>query len=127
MDAHSSQEEPPASNQPLINEGKWTTAEHEIFLVGTSLSNAGLKHHGCDWDAIAEQLRTRTPSQVRSHAQKYFNKQANDQDKIGFNKQLIIGGEREPTVTRSKLERPKIEATHIKDPQEKQKEEEKEK
>jgi SHAQKYF class myb-like DNA-binding protein len=115
-----------ASNEPIINEGKWTSAEHEIFLAGNSLRHAGLKARGCDWNAIAEQVRTRTAAQVRSHAQKYFNKQANDQEKIGFNREMIIGGETESTITRSKIERPKIEATPLtKNTQEKQKEQEK--
>jgi hypothetical protein len=36
-------------------------------------------------------VKTRDASQVRSHAQKYFNKKHNDEEKIGKNKTAIIG------------------------------------
>lgn len=47
--------------------GRWTTNEHEIFL-------AGLKEHGKGWKKIAEMIVTRNVVQVRTHAQKYFQK-----------------------------------------------------
>lgn len=49
-------------------------------------------------------VKTRNASQVRSHAQKYFNKKQNDEEKIGRNKSLIIGDENERTKTRSRAE-----------------------
>lgn len=52
--------------------GRWTASEHERFL-------SGLKTHGRQWKAIAESvIKTRTPDQVRIHAQKYFSRQAKD-------------------------------------------------
>lgn len=33
---------------------------------------------------ISHFIQTRTPSQVRSHAQKYYNKKHNDENKIGY-------------------------------------------
>lgn len=47
-------------------------------------------------------MGSRNPSQVRSHAQKYYNKISNDQEKIGYNTSVIIGAETEATRTRSK-------------------------
>lgn len=50
------------------NTGRWTHEEHERFLQG-------LEMYGKKWTKVAEVVRTRTTVQVRSHAQKYFQKQ----------------------------------------------------
>ena len=47
--------------------GRWTEEEHEIFLQGLQL-------HGKQWKTIATMIGTRTVVQVRTHAQKYFQK-----------------------------------------------------
>ncbi|KAL7513570.1 hypothetical protein ACHAXN_010803 [Cyclotella atomus] len=47
--------------------GRWTASEHEAFL-------AGLKLYGREWKKVAQCIPTRTAAQIRSHAQKYFNK-----------------------------------------------------
>lgn len=47
--------------------GRWTEEEHEIFLQGLQL-------HGKQWKTIAMMIGTRTVVQVRTHAQKYFQK-----------------------------------------------------
>lgn len=47
--------------------GRWTKLEHELFLEG-------LEKHKKQWKAIAELVKTRTVVQVRTHAQKYFQK-----------------------------------------------------
>eukprot|EP00977_Amphora_coffeiformis_P017444 scaffold5684_cov169-Amphora_coffeaeformis.AAC.19 len=47
--------------------GRWTEEEHEVFLEG-------LKLHGKQWKTIATMIGTRTVVQVRTHAQKYFQK-----------------------------------------------------
>ena len=49
------------------NTGRWTYAEHCLFLKGLEL-------HGKGWKKIANLIRTRTVVQIRTHAQKYFQK-----------------------------------------------------
>ena len=52
--------------------GRWTMEEHNMFLEG-------LKLHGKGWKQIAQMIRTRTVVQIRTHAQKYFQKLAKAQ------------------------------------------------
>jgi len=47
--------------------GRWTQEEHDLFLKG-------LKMHNKQWKNIADMIRTRTVVQIRTHAQKYFQK-----------------------------------------------------
>eukprot|EP00941_MAST-03F_sp_MAST-3F-sp1_P002766 g2766.t1 len=47
--------------------GRWSKEEHQIFLEG-------IKIHGKEWKKIAEMVATRTVVQIRTHAQKYFQK-----------------------------------------------------
>ena len=51
--------------------GRWTAEEHSAFLVG-------LRAYGREWKKVAQQIKTRTSAQIRSHAQKYFAKLAKD-------------------------------------------------
>jgi len=58
------------------NTGRWTKAEHELFL-------RGLSEFGKDWKQIGQLIKTRTVVQIRTHAQKYFlahKKQEHDHD-----------------------------------------------
>ena len=49
--------------------GRWTRVEHRKFLEG-------LKTHGRNWKKISEIIKTRSSTQVRSHAQKHFIREA---------------------------------------------------
>jgi len=49
------------------NTGRWQSEEHEVFLKG-------LNEHGKQWKKIAMMIKTRSVVQVRTHAQKYFQK-----------------------------------------------------
>ena len=47
------------------NEGRWTKEEQELFIEG-------LVKYKNDWKSIHKNISTRSPIQVRSHAQKFF-------------------------------------------------------
>lgn len=50
----------------------WTEDEHRLFLIGLQKLGKG------DWRGISRNfVQTRTPTQVASHAQKYFIRQSN--------------------------------------------------
>jgi SHAQKYF class myb-like DNA-binding protein len=51
------------------NTGRWTAEEHRLFLEG-------LEQHGKGWKKIASLIKSRTVVQIRTHAQKYFQKLA---------------------------------------------------
>jgi SHAQKYF class myb-like DNA-binding protein len=64
------------ANAPGVSEGKdgentgrWTSEEHRLFLQG-------LEQHGKGWKKIASLIKSRTVVQIRTHAQKYFQKLA---------------------------------------------------
>ena len=49
------------------NDGRWSKEEHEKFLKGLVL-------YGIKWKKVKTLIETRTNTQVRSHAQKFFYK-----------------------------------------------------
>jgi SHAQKYF class myb-like DNA-binding protein len=57
----------PSTFKKRASSGRWTQAEHEAFLKGLNI-------YGREWKKVALQISTRTPAQIRSHAQKYFAK-----------------------------------------------------
>jgi len=67
------QQQPPPSKPSGTslqeNTGRWTAEEHRLFLQG-------LEQHGKGWKKIASLIKSRTVVQIRTHAQKYFQKLA---------------------------------------------------
>jgi SHAQKYF class myb-like DNA-binding protein len=55
------------SKKERENTGRWLDEEHQVFLEG-------LAKHGKQWKLIATMIGSRTVVQVRTHAQKYFQK-----------------------------------------------------
>jgi len=47
--------------------GRWTKEEHELFIQG-------LLMYKKNWKKLKEHIKTRTSAQIRTHAQKYFEK-----------------------------------------------------
>lgn len=63
--------------------GRWTDPEHNRFL-------AGMKAYGRSWKQIADNVvKTRTPEQVRIHAQKHFSKQGKTPKRKGKSGVLV--------------------------------------
>jgi len=55
------------SNSSKSAAGRWTQEEHELFLKGLQIYNK-------QWKLIADMIKTRTVVQIRTHAQKYFQR-----------------------------------------------------
>jgi SHAQKYF class myb-like DNA-binding protein len=51
----------------LLNQGRWTREEHKRFLEA-------LKLYGKEWRSVQVHVYSRTSTQARSHAQKFFVK-----------------------------------------------------
>ena len=49
------------------NKGRWSKKEHDLFVEC-------LTKYGKDWKKSAEVLKTRTVVQIRTHAQKFFQR-----------------------------------------------------
>ena len=62
-----------------LNTGRWTNQEHMIFL-------RGLNDVGKNWRGISNMLKTRTVTQVRTHAQKFFLKVTRRENPLNGNK-----------------------------------------
>jgi len=54
--------------------GRWTVAEHLTFVrgIGLHLSDVGIQRYERQWKTIEGLIPTRTSSQIRTHAQKFF-------------------------------------------------------
>lgn len=48
-------------------DGHWTEEEHQLFL-------RSWEKYGKSWKKLSEIMKTRSNEQIRTHAQKYFNK-----------------------------------------------------
>jgi SHAQKYF class myb-like DNA-binding protein len=79
------------------NQGRWSREEHSAFMEG-------LRLHGREWKKIAAMIPSRTVVQIRTHAQKFFQKQAKSEGRAsddlgrGEKKRLKVSA---PRVTRS--------------------------
>eukprot|EP00287_Rhodomonas_sp_CCMP768_P008039 CAMPEP_0196741910 /NCGR_PEP_ID=MMETSP1091-20130531/43543_1 /TAXON_ID=302021 /ORGANISM="Rhodomonas sp., Strain CCMP768" /LENGTH=336 /DNA_ID=CAMNT_0042087789 /DNA_START=28 /DNA_END=1038 /DNA_ORIENTATION=+ len=76
---------PPSPSSAMPKLRKWTEEEHILFLQGLerfrddsapTIGRAGLGHGTAD--LIAALVKTKTPQQVRSHAQKHFERQTRE-------------------------------------------------
>jgi SHAQKYF class myb-like DNA-binding protein len=57
------------------DQGRWSREEHAAFMEG-------LRMHGREWKKIAAMIPSRTVVQIRTHAQKFFQKQAKSEGKV---------------------------------------------
>ena len=55
------------NGQPEYKQGRWSALEHYRFLEA-------LKNFGKEWQKVQQHVATRTSTQARSHAQKFFGK-----------------------------------------------------
>lgn len=67
------------------NTGRWTAEEHRLFLQG-------LEQHGKGWKKIATLIQSRTVVQIRTHAQKYFQKLTKAHQAGGGDGGVLLGG-----------------------------------
>lgn len=64
--------------------GRWTKQEHNKFLEGILISDLGIQLFGKNWKKIQSIVKTRSGSQIRSHAQKFFNKLERKYEKCNY-------------------------------------------
>ena len=78
---HSSSLEPSAE----FNAGRWTEEEHSKFLKG-------ILEYGNEWKMVQKIIKTRTSTQARSHAQKFFLKikKIIKSQKMQFNEENLL-------------------------------------
>lgn len=62
--------------------GRWTQKEHILFIEG-------LKIYGKNWKKVESYIGTRTGTQIRSHAQKFFNRIKKEYDTEDPSKYVI--------------------------------------
>lgn len=55
------------SEEDASSMGRWTREEHNKFVDG-------LRKYGKNWKLIEDYVNTRSGSQIRSHAQKFFSR-----------------------------------------------------
>lgn len=72
-DGRQGKRKPAAPKKEGSTSGRWNSAEHAAFLQGLAL-------YGREWKRVAADIPTRSASQVRSHAQKYFSKLQKDEE-----------------------------------------------
>ena len=60
-----------SKNERGYEHGRWTPEEHDLFLEGLML-------YGNEWKSVQGHIKTRSATQARSHAQKFFIKLRKD-------------------------------------------------
>jgi len=76
-----------------MNTGRWSADEHKRFLAGLDQFGTG------NWKKITEMVGTRSCTQIRTHAQKYFialQKPQNDGEKGGYARKkskMLVGAD----------------------------------
>lgn len=68
------------------HQGRWSQSEHNRFVDG-------LNRFGKDWEKVQAVVQTRSLSQIRSHAQKYFLKltKYEEMERLWDNRDILIG------------------------------------
>lgn len=89
----------PERRQNSYRVGRWDDQEHKIFLQG-------LNTHGKNWKKIAELVKTRSPVQTRTHAQKYFLKNAKKAEETSTDNKPIAEPESQKKNAQRKAKRP---------------------
>ena len=98
-------------NNSQFHSGRWTEEEHQKFIDG-------ILQYGNEWKKVQQIIRTRSSTQARSHAQKFFlrvkkliknnggNFNINEKDKISENIiDNIIPNKKGETLTKSQKEK----------------------
>ncbi len=67
---------------PKYNQGRWNTEEHKKFIMG-------ILEYGNDWKKVQKLIKTRSSTQARSHAQKFFLRIKNDLN-LNVNKNVLF-------------------------------------
>lgn len=101
------------NNESQFHTGRWTEEEHQKFIDG-------ILQYGNEWKKVQQVIRTRSSTQARSHAQKFFlrikkiiqnnNVNLNDKEKIfeiiGNNiYSNILGNEKRHSLTKAQKEK----------------------
>lgn len=79
------------------NKGHWSDEEHNLFLKGLEMYGRG------SWSNIAKHVKTRTSTQVISHARSYFRKLEKINESVSGSKRKASDDEK-PTAKKAKEE-----------------------
>ena len=87
--------------------GRWLAHEYDLFVECKSSPYQDYEVYGKNWKAISEKIKSRTPEQVRSHAQKYLAKKLRKEkeEQEVQEAKAMIPDELEKRFTRKKVKR----------------------
>nr|CCA18670.1 conserved hypothetical protein [Albugo laibachii Nc14] len=83
-DLHEQSDSESDSGPIKANTGRWTEAEHKLFLKGLETFPYRA------WKKIATLIKTRTVVQIRTHAQKYYQKLEKEEAKLKEREQQLV-------------------------------------